>query len=458
MKIAVIGCTHAGTAAVRQIISTHPDATVDVFERRADISFLSCGIALYLEGTVKQLESMMYDSPSALEAAGPNVHVHLRHDVLSIDPKDKMLTVQNMVDQEKFTQHYDKLIFTTGSYPVVPPIQGVSLPRVLMCKNYDDAVAIKKTAENATNIAIIGGGYIGVELAEAYSRTGHGVTFINGVHPLLSHYVDPEISSKVEDELKKHGVTTFLNEVALQFDSDEHSVYIKTDKGERKADLAVVCVGFRPMTELLDDKVVMNADGSIHVNDYMQTSDPDIFAAGDTVAVHFNPTGKDAYAPLATNAVRQGKLAGINVFGNRVKYMGTQSTSALRLYDYSLACTGLTESRAKKLGFHTGAVTLTDNYRGEFMPTTAPVTMRLIYDADNRQILGGQLYSQYDIVQSANLLSVMIQNKNTIDELAYVDMLFNPHYDKPWNYLNLLGQAAVEQADVEAQKTLKHRD
>lgn len=449
MKIAIVGCTHAGTAAVTQIAAAHPEATVDVYERRDDISFLSCGIALYLEGTVTDPKTLFYASKESLEALGPNIHVHLQHDVLRVDSKHHSLAIQNMATREKFSATYDKLIVSTGSYPVIPPIQGVSVPRVLMCKNYDDALAIKQTAEGADKIAIIGGGYIGVELAEAYSRTGHDILFINGVHHLLSHYVDTPLAEEVEAELLAHGVDSHLQEIALKFDSDDQHVFITTDKGEWQADLAVVCVGFQPMTELVDGQVNLNADGSIHVNDYMQTSSPDIYAAGDTVAVHFNPTHKDAYAPLATNAVRQGKLAGINVFGNHTRYMGTQATSALRLYDKTLACTGMTLSRAQKAGFDAAAADLVDNYRPEFMPTTARVSLRLVYDRSNRRILGGQLFSQYDVAQSANLLSVMIQNRNTIDDLAYVDMLFNPWYDRPWNYLNLLGQQAVAQADAQ---------
>ncbi|WP_125706488.1 FAD-dependent oxidoreductase [Lacticaseibacillus daqingensis] len=450
MRIAVVGCTHAGTAAVREILSAAPATQVDVYERRTDISFLSCGIALYLEGLVPKLESMFYADAAGLEALGPNVTVHLHHDVLAIDAAAHRLDVQDMTTRHIYTRTYDKLIMTTGSYPVVPPIQGISQPRVFMCKNADDATAIKAAAKTAKTIAIVGGGYIGVELTEAFSHTGHEVLLINGVHALLSHYIDPVMATQVAQELAAHGVVTRLTETALKFDTDAHHVYITTDVAERVADIAIVCVGFQPMTELLDDQVAMNADHSIHVNDYMQTSDPDIFAAGDAVAVHFNPTGTDAYTPLATNAVRQGKLAGLNVLGKRVKYMGTQATSALRLYDKTLACTGLTETRAQKAGLPVAAVTFTDNYRPEFMPTTTPIMGRLVYRTDTRQIVGAQLFSQYDITQSANLLSVMIQNKNTIDDLAYVDMLFNPHYDKPWNYLNLLGQAAVTQADQRA--------
>ena len=452
MKVIVVGCTHAGTAAVQEIITHHPEAEVVVYERRPDIAFLSCGIALYLNGTVTQLDELFTTNVKSLEAFGANVKFELEHDVLDIDATTHEISVQDLGSGRITTDTYDKLIYTAGSFPVVPPIQGVSLPGVLMCKDYNDAQRIYETAKTAHSIMIVGGGYIGVELAEAYSHTGHEVSLINGVRPLLSHYVDASLANLVRLDLESHGVQMLLDEVAMKFDNDGERVFIQTSKGERYADLAVVCVGFQPQTELLHDQVVMNADGSIHVDDYMQTSDPDIFAAGDAVAVHFNPTGKDAYAPLATNAVRQGKLVGRNLFGKRVKYMGTQATSALTLYDKTLAATGLTLVRAKTSGFNAAAVTMTVNYRPTFMPSTVPITMSLVYDKANRQILGAQLYSQYDIAQSANLISVMIQNRNTIDDLAYVDMLFNPHYDYPWNYLNLLGQEAVEQADSQTQE------
>ena len=400
MKVVVVGCTHAGTAAVRELLMRHPETEVDVFERREDISFLSCGIALYLEGTVGRLEDMFYATPASLEALGPNVHVHLKHDVLSIDGAGHVIVAEDLKTGTQQHYPYDKLIMTTGSYPVIPPVSGVSVPRVLMCKSYDDARRIKESAKDAETIAIVGGGYIGVELAEAYSRNQKHVILINGVAPLLSHYVDLPLSREISSVLTEHGVELIVNTVARHFDSDAEHVFIQTDHGEIQADLAVVCVGFRPMT--------------------------------------------------ATNAVRQGKMAGANIFGPTIKYMGTQATSALRLYDHSLAVTGLTLAHAKRNQLPAASVTMVDDFRPPFMPHTVKITMVLVYDTSNRQILGAQFYSKYDVANAANLISVMIQNRNTIDQLAYVDMLFNPNYDKPWHYLNLLGQLAVAQADNSA--------
>lgn len=159
-----------------------------------------------------------------------------------------------------------------------------------------------------------------------------------------------------------HGVELKLNETALKFDSDAQHVYIQTNKAEYQADLAVVCVGFRPQTDLVAGQLTLNQDGSLHVDRYMRTSDPAVFAAGDAVAVHYNPTQSDAYTPLATNAVRQGLLVGMNIFRSTLADIGTQATSALHLYGKTLASTGLTLSRAQKHGFDAAVAKLTDNY------------------------------------------------------------------------------------------------
>ncbi|WP_412778473.1 FAD/NAD(P)-binding oxidoreductase [Secundilactobacillus collinoides] len=179
---------------------------------------------------------------------------------------------------------------------------------------------------------------------------------------MLSHYVDTDFAAQIATDLAAHGVELKLNETALKFDSDAQHVYIQTNKAEYQADLAVVCVGFRPQTDLVAGQLTLNQDGSLHVDRYMRTSDPAVFAAGDAVAVHYNPTQSDAYTPLATNAVRQGLLVGMNIFRSTLADIGTQATSALHLYGKTLASTGLTLSRAQKHGFDAAVAKLTDNY------------------------------------------------------------------------------------------------
>ncbi|WP_334332236.1 MULTISPECIES: FAD-dependent oxidoreductase [unclassified Companilactobacillus] len=447
MKVIVVGCTHAGTAAVEQILKKHPDTEVTVYERDDNIAFLSCGIALYLGRIVNRLEDMFYADPTTLEGYGAKVF--MKHNVMKIDSKNKKIRVQDLTTQEIFEDSYDKLIMTTGSEVGVPPIGGMDNPRVLLCKSYAQAKKIYESALDYPSIAIVGAGYVGVELAESYANTVHEVTLIQSRDTILNNYVDAPLSETIIQKLKEHDVKVQLGERVSEIDDGEQ-LTIKTKAGhEFKADLVIVCTGFFANTDLLRGQVQMDGYGAILVNDYMQTSDPDIYAAGDSTAVKFNPTGEMKYIPLASSAVRQGTLAGMNVFGKVRKYMGTQATTAMGIFGYTLAETGLTLKKALANGLNADCVTYHDYYRPEYMPTTDMLTIYLIYDKDTRKVLGAQLFSKHEVAQSANAISICIQNENTIDDLAYVDMLFQPNYDNPFNYLNLVAQMAIDKEDNE---------
>ena len=444
MKVVIIGCTHAGTITASQVLSQHPDAEVTIYEKNDNVSFLSCGIATYLGGVAKSIDDMFYSSPEALAQLG--AAVHMQHEVTAVDLKKKTLKVKNLVSGEESEDHYDKLMVTTGSWPVIPNLPGIDDPNVYLCKNYNHAKKLFEVAKNAQKIVVIGGGYIGVELVEAYSKQGKQVTLIDGNDRLLSKYYDAKYTDIVTKDFEDHQVTLAFDELVAGFEHKDQGVVVKTNKGSYDADIAILCIGFRPNTGLFKGQLEFNADGSIKTNAYMQTSDPDVYGAGDSVAVHYNPTNQEAYVPLATNAVRQGIIAGTNLYGNTMTYMGTQSTSGLQLYDNSMSSTGMTLESARAAGFDADAVTFEDNYRPEFMPTNAKVIGTVVWDRSNNQILGAQFMSKLDISMYANAVSVMIQNHNTINFMAMVDMLFQPNFDRPFNFINLLGQQAVAKA------------
>lgn len=445
MKTVVIGCTHAGTSAVKSILKENPSMEVVVFERNDNVSFLSCGIALYIGDVVKEAESLFYSSPEELTELG--AQVNMEHNVLEVDDVNKKVKVLNMLTGEEFEESYDKLVLTTGSWPIEPPIPNVDAGNILLCKNYRQAQEIFNRKQDAQNVVIVGGGYIGIELVEAFHDTGKNVTLIDGLDRVLNKYLDKEFTDVLENDFREKGITLALNQTVSSFTKDENGNVksVSTGDNEFEADLVIMAVGFRPSNELMKDKIDTLPNGAIKVNKYMQTSNPDIYAAGDNVAVHYNPTEDHSYIPLATNAVRMGTLVGLNINENKVAYRGTQGTSGLYIFGYNIGSTGLTVESAKHFGIEVDSVTLEDNYRPEFMPTTEKVLMKLVYRTDNMQIVGGQLISKYDITQSANTLSLAIQNKMTVEDLAFVDFFFQPHFDRPWNYLNLLAQKALEQ-------------
>jgi NADPH-dependent 2,4-dienoyl-CoA reductase/sulfur reductase-like enzyme len=442
MKIAVIGCTHAGTAAIVNTAKLYPDAQITVYERNDNISFLSCGIALYVGGVVKDPEGLFYSSPQQLADLG--VVTKMLHEVTSVNTQTKLLHVRNLETQEEFTDTYDKLIMTTGSWPIIPKLEGIELDNILLSKNYNHSNTIIEKAKNAKRITVVGAGYIGIELVEAFQMNGKEVTLIDSMDRILNKYLDAEFTDRIEKSLKQQGIQLALGQTVNRFEGRDGKVAkVITSKGQHETDLVILCIGFRPNTDLLKGQVDMLPNGAIIVNDYMQTSHPDIYAAGDSCAIHYNPTGKNAYIPLATNAVRMGTLIARNLMEPTIPYMGTQGTSGIKIYEQNIAGTGLTETAANDEGMQVEAVMIEDSYRPEFMPTAEKVLLKVVYERESRRIVGAQLMSKAELTQSINTLSVCIQNRMTVDQLAFIDFFFQPHYNKPWNFLNTAGLQAL---------------
>ncbi|MGP4059604.1 FAD-dependent oxidoreductase [Halobacillus sp. H74] len=447
MKIAVIGSTHAGTAAVTNMANLYPEADITVYERNDNVSFLSCGLALYVGGVVNDAKGLFYSSPEQLQKLG--VTMKMQHDVKEIDPVRKTIAAINLITGEQIYDHYDKLVITTGSWPVTPPIEGIDLENILLAKNYHQANTIIERSQHAQKVTVVGAGYIGVELVEAFEKAGKEVTLIDGADRILNKYLDEEFTNIVEEEFKTRNITLCMNETVKRFEGNEgHVNKVITNEGAYETDLVIMCVGFRPNTDLLKGKIDMLANGAIKVDEFMQTSDPSIYAAGDCCAVKYNPTGGHTYIPLATNAVRMGTLVARNLMEPTMKHVGTQGTSGLHIYGLNMASTGLTETSAKLTGIHVKSVTIEDTHRPAFMPTSENVKLKVAIDPQTRCILGAQVISKADVTQSINTMSVCIQTGMTIDELAYTDFFFQPHFNQPWNFLNKAGLEAQSNEPV----------
>ncbi|WP_407894851.1 FAD-dependent oxidoreductase [Lacticaseibacillus sp. N501-2] len=440
MKIIVIGATHAGTFATQQILTTHPTDQVVVYERNDNLSFLSCGIALWVGDHVSDPSKMFYATPEDLTKLGADMR--MGHNVQAVDADNKTVTVQNLQTGEQFTDAYDKLVFTPGSAPITPPIAGIDDPRIYYCKDYADAQRLKAITPTINSAVVIGAGYIGAEIAEQFALAGKKVTLIDALDRALAKNFDPEITDQIETAYQKHGTTLALGQKVERFDGGEQ-ITVTTDAGQYSADIAVLAIGFRPHTELLKGQVDMLPNGAIVTDAYMQASRPEILVAGDAAAVHFNPTGKPDYIPLATNAVRQGVLVGDNIHGANVQYVGTQATSAVALFGYTMATTGLTVAGGKARGLNLVSTTITEAYRPEFMLTTTPVTATLVWEPVSRQIKGAAFFSKHDVSMSANLVSLAIQTGQTIDQLAMLDTFFQPNFDQPINWVNKVAMQAV---------------
>ena len=443
MKIVIVGCTHAGTAAVVNLKELHPESEITIYEKNDNLSFLSCGIALNVGGVIKETKNLFYNSPENLAKMG--VVTNMKHEVLNIDFENKTLKVKNLLNNEEFEDNYDKLVLTLGSWPIVPKFEGGDLDNILLCKNHDHAIEIIEKSKNAKNIVIIGAGYIGVELVEAFEMQGKNVTLIDAEERIMAKYLDKEFTDIAEKEFVDRGVNLVLGEKVSKFEGENGKVTkVVTNNGSYEGDLVVLCIGFAPNTKLVQGKLDTLPNGAIIIDEYMRTSKEDVFAAGDCCVVKYNPAHDTRYIPLATNAVRMGTLVARNIVEPTLKYMGTQGTSGIKIYEKCIASTGLTEEVAKATTkMNVASVELTDNYRPEFMPTYLPATIKLVFDKDTRRVIGGQIISDIDLTQFMNTLSVVIQNEMTIEELAMTDFFFQPHFNKPWSILNAVALKAL---------------
>lgn len=458
--VAVVGCTHAGTFATKSILAQHPSWEVHVFERNDTLSFLSCGIALWVGNHVSDPRRMFYSSPEELSSLG--AHMHMRSDVTDVDLAGKRLSYRSLETGEEADLAFDKIVVTTGSKPVVPSIDGLTEAlasgRVLLCKNWDDGKAIKEKMAAATSVAVVGAGYIGAELAEQVSLMGAKVTLIDGFDRVLAKNFDEDITRLVEEDYRAHGVELALGQMVERVEADETGVTVTSGGVERRVEYLVMAAGFLPRTDLFSGKLDMLSNGAIKVDAYMRVTlldeqgtalaepSQDVLAAGDSATVLYNPTGKADYIPLATNAVRQGLLVGANIVEPTQAYLGTQASSAVQLYDLSLAACGLTVACGKARGIELASTTLVQDFRPDFMLTTEPVTCILTWDPQTREVKGAQFACRHDVSQAANAISIAIHNHNTIDQLAGFDFFFQPNFCQPVNYLGAVAMQAVAEA------------
>ena len=441
-KIVVIGANHAGTAAVNTILDTTPvEHQVVVFDANSNISFLGCGMALWISGQIAGPEGLFYSSQKILQEKGAVVHMQTM--VTKIDFDCKIVYAEGS-DHSRYEEPYEKLILATGSQPVIPDIPGKDLQNVQLVKRYQDAdeVIQKLHTDKIRKVAVIGAGYIGVELAEAFKRNGKEVVLIDCAPACLSGYYDTEFTNLMAEVLRKNGVQLAFGERVQKISGTQRVEKIVTDKNEYEADMAVLAVGFRPNASLGGDRLERFRSGAYRVNREQRTNLPDVYAIGDCATVFDNATGDVNYIALASNAVRSGIIAARNACGGRVETEGVQGSNGISIWGLNMVSTGLSLEKARRCGLDVCYTDFEDYQKPRFMNHNEKVKIRIVYRRDNRAIVGAQMASRYDISMGIHLFSLAIQEKVTIDRLKLLDLFFLPHFNQPYNYLTMVALRA----------------
>jgi len=441
MKVIVVGINHAGTSAIRTLLTQNPDVEVTAYDRNTNISFLGCGIALAVGGVVKNVEDLFYCDQIRLEDMG--ARVHMEHDVTAVDPDKKVVTVRDLKTGEEKTDCYDKLIYAAGSWPVdIPgiPEENANLENVMMCKLYQHAQELIRKADEPgiQSVAVVGAGYIGIELAEAYRRKGKKVTLIDFENRVIPRYFDTEFTDRLEADIRASGITLAMGERVKDFRGADGRVRaVLTDKGEYPADLVIKSIGFKPNTELLPgaDKT---PNGALLVNSRMETSIPHIHAVGDAVAMYHAALRKPMQVALATNAVKTGLAAACAVNGvPGVQIDSVAGTNAICVFGNNLASTGLSETAAVAAGLDVASSFIEDADRPEFMNEYGVTRIKLVYEKESLRLVGAQIGSHGEVNHTEVIyyLALAIQKGLTLTEIAFTDVYFLPHFNKPFNFI-----------------------
>ena len=436
-KIVVIGANHAGTAAVNTILDTAPDQhQVVVFDANSNISFLGCGMALWIGGQISGPEGLFYSSQKLLQQKG--ALVHMLTTVTKIDFVRKIVYAEGY-DHARYEEPYEKLILATGSQPIIPDIPGKDLENVQLVKRYQDAdeVIQKLHTDQIQKVAVIGAGYIGVEMAEAFKRNGKEVVLIDCAPTCLSGYYDSDFTNLMSEVLEKNGVQLAFGESVTRIEGTNRVEKILTDQNEYDADMAVLAVGFRPNSKLGGERLERFRNGAYRVNRQQRTNLPDVYAIGDCATVYDNSTGDVNYIALASNAVRSGIVAAVNACGGQIETEGVQGSNGISIWGFNMVSTGLSLEKARRYGLDVCAADFEDYQKPRFMNHNEKVKIRIVYRRDNRVIVGTQMASRYDISMGIHLFSLAIQEKVTIDRLKLLDLFFLPHFNQPYNYITM---------------------
>lgn len=442
MKVIVAGGVAAGMSAASKIIRIQKDAQVTVYEKGGYLSYGACGLSYYVAGYNDDHTKMIARTRAAFEEMGISTFLH--HEIIAVDAQNKVVTVKNLKTGETFKDIYDKLMIGTGASAIKPPIPGIEKKGIYVLKTMEDGLRLKEVMAGygIQNVVVVGGGYIGVEVAEAMHALRKNVVCIEAADKILAPF-DDEITAIAMQELQDKGIEVHTGEKVMGFGGAESVNEVVTDQRSYVADLVVVSAGVRPNTQLLaGTDVALEKNGAVIVDREMRTSNPDIFSAGDCAMVYDLVKQKNVYLPLGTAANKCGRIAGTNICGGHDVFVGMTSSAALKVCDMQLGRTGLGEREAIDMGYTVGSVTIEGRNHPAYFPGMEPLTIKVIYEKPSMRILGAQLAGKDGAALRTDVFVVAINAGMTTKQLGMMDLIYSPPYAGVWDAIQIACNAA----------------
>ena len=449
MKVLIIGGVAGGATAAARIRRLDEQAEITVFERSGYISYANCGLPYYIGGVITDPEDLTLQTPESFFARF-RINMKVHHEVTAINPDRKTVRVKNLKSGEEFEEAYDKLILSPGAKPTQPKLPGVGIKKVFTLRTVEDTFRMKEyIAENQPKSAILaGGGFIGLELAENLKELGMDVTIVQRPKQLMNPF-DADMASFIHSEMRKHGVKLALGHTVEGFEENGNGVdVLLKDEKPLHADMVVLAIGVIPDTQLAKEAgLELGIKGSIVVNDRMETSAPDIYAAGDAVQVKNYVTGQDALISLAGPANKQGRIIADNICGGDSRYRGSQGSSVIKVFDMTAATTGINETTAQKAGLDIDAVILSPMSHAGYYPGGKVMTMKVIFEKETYRLLGAQIVGYEGVDKRIDVLATAIHAGMKAPELKELDLAYAPPYSSAKDPVNMAGYMAENIAD-----------
>lgn len=443
MKVIIIGGIAAGMSAAAKLKRVCKETEVIVYEKSPHISFGACGLPYFVGGFFDNEAQMLARTPE--QAAKAGISVFVEHEVLSIDTDKQQVTVRDLKNQKEFTEGYDKLMIATGASPILPPIKNIELKNVYTLRQMADGKRLREKMQDTSikRVGIVGAGFIGLEIVEAAKKMGKEVFVFQLEDRILKETFDKEVTDLLEEELQREGVKLYLNTKVVGFEGNEAVNQVVTENEKVDIDLVIIATGVRPNTAFLKNSgIKMLQNGAIVVNQKGETSLPHIYAAGDCATVPHLIKGEETYIPLATSANKLGRIVGENLGGMNQSFEGTLGSSCLKLMHMEAGRTGITEQEAAKMGIPYKTVWMTDKNQTDYYPGQEDISIKLIYNAETKVILGGQVVGKKDAVQRTNVIAAAIYAKMTTKQLGMLDLCYAPPFARTWDALNVAGNIA----------------
>ena len=441
MKVVIVGGVAGGATAAARIRRLDEQAEIVVFERSGYISYANCGLPYYIGDVITDPEELTLQTPESFFSRF-RVDMKVRHEVTAIHPERKTVSVKNLETDEVFEESYDKLILSPGAKPTQPRLPGVGIDKLFTLRTVEGTFRIKEyiNQNHPKSAVLAGGGFIGLELAENLRELGMDVTIVQRPKQLMNPF-DADMASMIHSEMRKHGVKLALGYTVEGFEERNGGVdVLLKDNAPLHADMVVLAIGVTPDTALAREAgLELGIKGSIVVNDRMETSVPDIYAAGDAVQVKHYVTGEDALISLAGPANKQGRIIADNICGGDSRYLGSQGSSVIKVFDMTAATTGINETNARKAGLDVDTVILSPMSHAGYYPGGKVMTMKVVFEKGTYRLLGAQIVGYDGVDKRIDVLATAIHAGLKATQLKDLDLAYAPPYSSAKDPVNMAG-------------------